>query len=106
MKIYQALLSDNNDSGNLEVRVVRNDFAASIVWTRQIAGQFIGVLKGAFPEGKTFVLSSVGQNQVVWLTAYRNDNDSILLLVANPQESPPRLIDGLMWDCGVEITVY
>lgn len=54
-KVYRAILTQSGTSAPVAV-VLENTFGDSIVWTRNYAGDYLGILNGAFPADKTFVM--------------------------------------------------
>jgi hypothetical protein len=104
---YTAVLGqiDENDP---QVIVLENTIG-NIVWTRQIRGNYIATLVGAFPENKTWVSAITGANygNSGYFNFTRNTSDELRLIFddgaldINSSDD-----DNIVYECSIEIRVY
>jgi hypothetical protein len=101
-KRYIALISQTGIS-DPTVTVLENTIG-DIVWTRNLAGEYIGTLIGAFPQNKTYLITQGWANQsfetinMFWFT-----NDDITILTTDPALIQ---LDGVLNYNTIEIRVY
>ncbi|OGI93532.1 hypothetical protein A3A03_02290 [Candidatus Nomurabacteria bacterium RIFCSPLOWO2_01_FULL_40_18] len=57
VKVYRALLTQSGTDAPVAT-VLENTLGGTVVWLRDGVGYYYGTLTGAFPEGKTLVISS------------------------------------------------
>lgn len=105
MRVYRAFLEQDGSTNDPVVTVFENTLCGDITWTRGVAGEYDGVLVGAFPVNKTWSMAQVQPceyNTEVMCSFQRNTTDSILLNVFENDGSTK--VDG----CKVylEIIVY
>jgi len=80
-KVYTALLTQSGTSAPTAT-VLENTLGGTVVWTRDLAGQYTATLSGAFTSGKTFfttVPQSIEGPMNFAFLLLRNDANSITL---------------------------
>jgi hypothetical protein len=101
-KRYIALISQTGISD--PTVIVLENTIGDIVWTRNLAGEYIGTLIGAFPQNKTYLITQGWANQsfetinMFWFT-----NDDITILTTDPALIQ---LDGVLNYNTIEIRVY
>jgi len=58
-KSYVALISQSGTDDPTAL-VLENTLGGEVVWSRDLAGEYMGTLAGAFPDGKTFIMAATG----------------------------------------------
>ena len=102
-KVYTALIAQSGTS-NPTVKILENTLGGSIVWTRDIAGSYLGTLTGAFIANKTFLLLTSYSAYNTEVKATWLDGNRIQLGTFN---SSGTQADGIMvGDQNIEIRVY
>ena len=103
-KVYTALLSQTGEDAPVPT-VLENTLVGTVDWTREEAGNYIGTLNGAFPEGKTVCFythdgfnGSTGYGGLV-----RNDSNSVWMTFNNGTGA---YIDTQGQSDSIEIRVY
>jgi len=103
-KVYTALL--NQSGANPPVATILENGIGEIQWEYDSEGMYRGILLGAFPENKTFLLIQYnGQYNteiaVPNISFFRIDDDQLWLSVY-----PDAYTDGVLVNTPIEIRVY
>ena len=103
-KVYTALLTQIDENAPVPT-VLENTLGGTVDWTREEAGNYIGTLNGAFPEGKTVCFyTHDGFNGV---TGYgglvRSDSNSVWMTFNN---GTGEYVDSQGQSDSIEIRVY
>ncbi len=99
IKVYRALLTQAGGADPVAV-VLENTLGSAVVWTRTGSGVYTGVLAGAFPVDKTFLLATVAIDATVAMV--RIDDDSVTVNTFGSGIG----LDGRLTSSAVEILVY
>jgi len=103
--VYVALM--NQTGTNAPVPTVLENDLGNIVWSRTLAGTYVGTLAGAFPADRVWVggqstaggiTSDVEKFQIIPFP-----DDTVLLLTRNDSDT---LADNLLANISIEIRVY
>ncbi len=114
--IKQVYTASLNQSGvnDPTATIFENNLSGSIVWTRDGVGNYTGTLTGAFTDTKSFIMFSIGYqnlsplNQAVEYSAGFNDEDSLFISVATRDNTTgaTTLQDGFLFNTLIKIFVY
>lgn len=106
-KVYVALLSQTGTSAPVAT-VLENTLGGTVVWTRSVAGLYLGTLSGAFTASKTICFSTVSASSIGTPTnvlqsqiSRDNSNDVKLAFIQNATG-----LSDVFTDLNVEIRVY
>jgi len=109
VKVYRALLTQTGTAAPTAV-VLENSLGGTVVWTRSIAGTYIGTLTGAFPTAKTFLKQSAFSyisgpaDDDVLFAVQPNTVNSVSVLTMTGATSAG--VDAYLTNTPVEILVY
>lgn len=107
--VYRALLTQSGTDAP-EAVVLENTLGGTVVWTRSIAGTYIGTLTGAFPTAKTFLKQSAFSyisgpaDDDVLFAVQPNTVNSVSVLTMTGATSAG--VDAYLTNTPVEIIVY
>ncbi len=98
LKAYRVILTQTGTEAPVVLTTLENTLGGEVVWTRDVAGSYLGTLAGAFPLDKTYIEpgnvdigAQVGDE---WsLQVYSNANSNQIVL--NLRNSADELLDGL-----------
>lgn len=84
-KVYVASLTQSGTNAPVAT-VLKNTLGGTVVWTRDGAGFYIGILSGAFPLNKVFLTGNVSSddNSVFrWMPPYSYVSDSEIYIIVH-----------------------
>jgi hypothetical protein len=107
-KVYTALLTQTDDDDPVAT-VLENTLGGTVVWTRSVAGYYIGTLAGTFTTNKTAIL--LGNNRYTLSNAtlikadivcYSYNQNTVEVSTVNETA----LVDDILANTFIEIRVY
>ena len=98
---YVALLSQNGTAAPVAT-VLKNTLGGTVVWTRNVAGEYFGTLVGAFTSGKTTLFAGSesfgsGGNGALPLMAHAPPNAIVISAIDG---------DDRLAGCPIDVRVY
>lgn len=104
IKIYSALVTQTDENDPI-VNVLENTIG-DIIWTYGVTGLYNGILEGAFPIDKTWLM--IQNNDYIgaplaYITRLTEDNIYIYTLNA---DNPPMAANGQLYNTSIEIKIY
>ena len=106
-KVYTALLNQTGTDDPIPT-VLQNTLGGDIIWTRDLAGEYIGTLPGIFDSNKTTIQIIANTGQGYTTLSEVVDIDSIHIIMCNwmPGGVEPIPADDLLSNTPIEIRVY
>ena len=102
-KVYTALLTQSGTDDPVAI-VLENTLGGVVVWTRQAAGYYWGVLNGTFPRNKTICIGNSYSGTVNIVNDEINEPSDRILLKSKDYTGAET--DGLFYLSTIEIRVY
>lgn len=99
-KTYYALITQSG-TGAPTATVIENTLGGTVVWTRNVAGEYFGTLTGAFTSNKTGILMTGSTSNVI-VSAIRGSADFVIFRTT----TSGTLSDTAVTNATLEIRVY
>jgi lysophospholipase L1-like esterase len=101
-KVYTALLSQTGTSAPTAT-VLENTLGGTVVWTRNITGNYTGTLGGIFLSNKTYYSVITNMGGFGFISGLQSDGSNNVLLTTGLGTNPS---DNVLSNTSIEIRVY